>query len=423
MATSVEMTVKRASRKRSVGAVVEGLLTKYALPVAFFAFLCSISRIGLEFVPSTTGLSWSIAYVFLILAASQNFEVYLALVRRNAIFLLAPLFAICSAFWSIEPGLSAYSAWLLLMNYLVGFLLAERLGLKKTLIFIFCFALIIQVLSLGLVAIKYPGAFNAVGEAAGLYLHKNTLSMHACLLYFTGVLLFADGWRRPLAATGALVALMGVAASESGTGKVMIAMVSAIMTACWILTSSRRWSAFISGLSLILGCGAVAVLLLGNYDVSATILNALGKDATLTGRTELWNEAYKSFEQYPWLGVGYYAFWNSTETAATSIWIMTGQILVSFHNIYLDRLVDVGALGLSLFVASLAVLFWRSWCYFWINKSPLGAWPLVFTIYVTILGFSEYPIFYNNEFQLFFSLAAAVTSGVKMGKPITTKPR
>jgi len=33
------------------------------------------------------------------------------------------------------------------------------------------------------------------------------------------------------------------------------------------------------------------------------------------------------------------------------------------------------------------------------------------------LGMSEYPIFFNAEFQLFLSIAAAATSGVVLRRP------
>jgi exopolysaccharide production protein ExoQ len=391
-----------------------GVMMKYVLPVCFFACMCSVSRIGLMFVPSTTGLSWGLAYVLFAIAATQNPEVYLDMVRRNAIFLLAALFAACSAFWSLTPALSAYSGILLFMNYLVGFLLAERLGLKKTVILIFAFDLIVQCASLGLILLHHPLAFNAVGEANGLYLHKNTLSMHACLLYFSGVLLFADGWRRPIAATGIAVAIISLAVSGSGTGKILIVFTTAVLMACYIAKSGRQWSAFFAGALLIVVSVVLGVLLIGDFDISATVLKALGKDTTLTGRTILWEQALKSFAENPWLGIGYNSFWNSTETAATAIWIMTGEVLSSFHNIYLDRLVDVGAIGLFLFVASIAVLLWRSWRYFLRENSAIAAWPLAFTTYVTVLGMSEYPIFFNAEFQLFFSLAAGATSGVAL---------
>lgn len=47
----------------------------------------------------------------------------------------------------------------------------------------------------------------------------------------------------------------------------------------------------------------------------APLLESMGKDATLTGRTELWNGIYKFMQQHNMLtGYGYGQFWMTSRT-------------------------------------------------------------------------------------------------------------
>jgi O-antigen ligase len=75
----------------------------------------------------------------------------------------------------------------------------------------------------------------------------------------------------------------------------------------------------------------------------------------------------------------------------------------------LDRLVDVGVLGLALFVGGLLTLFWRSSRLLLSERTVTWAWCLSFLCFVTALGMSEYPMFWNSEFQLVLSMIAGAT--------------
>lgn len=87
--------------------------------------------------------------------------------------------------------------------------------------------------------------------------------------------------------------------------------------------------------------------------VFADVLSATGKDTTLTGRTELWNFALSRIPDNPIFGRGYQAFWIQGTPDAEGLWRM-GNIRVrsgfSFHNQYLEILIELGAIGFTAFV-------------------------------------------------------------------------
>ena len=79
--------------------------------------------------------------------------------------------------------------------------------------------------------------------------------------------------------------------------------------------------------------------------VTSAALEASGRDSTLTGRTDLWNDLLKIASESPILGVGYGSFWigNSHGLWDIHIWAPTQG-----HNGYIDVYVELGAIGLFL---------------------------------------------------------------------------
>jgi exopolysaccharide production protein ExoQ len=64
--------------------------------------------------------------------------------------------------------------------------------------------------------------------------------------------------------------------------------------------------------ALIAGAGVLVAIVVGIGVVTLApdlIVAALGRDLTLTGRTDIWEASARFVEASPWLGYGYYAFW------------------------------------------------------------------------------------------------------------------
>jgi O-antigen ligase len=71
------------------------------------------------------------------------------------------------------------------------------------------------------------------------------------------------------------------------------------------------------------------------------VFEALGRDATLTGRTEIWAELIPKFESQPLLGAGFGSFW------------MSGTVLgvKEAHSGYLEVLLQLGLTGIFILVS------------------------------------------------------------------------
>ncbi|WP_049558612.1 O-antigen ligase family protein, partial [Limnoraphis robusta] len=79
--------------------------------------------------------------------------------------------------------------------------------------------------------------------------------------------------------------------------------------------------------------------------VVAELLGLIGKDPSLTGRTDLWAWAREMIDKRPWLGYGYTAFWQGLDGGSAYI-IRAARWPVPYsHNGILDLWLDIGLLG------------------------------------------------------------------------------
>jgi exopolysaccharide production protein ExoQ len=74
-------------------------------------------------------------------------------------------------------------------------------------------------------------------------------------------------------------------------------------------------------------------------------LETIGKDPTLTGRTEIWAFVIPDILQRPMLGWGYLAFWNPDNPAAREISDTVHWTVPQAHNGVLEILLSVGFIG------------------------------------------------------------------------------
>ncbi len=88
---------------------------------------------------------------------------------------------------------------------------------------------------------------------------------------------------------------------------------------------------------------------------SVAVLEALGKDPSLTGRTDIWESLMRKVAERPWTGYGYGAFWGKDSVPADWVRKETQWPVPSAHNGWIDLLVQLGWPG-AVLVASLMAI-------------------------------------------------------------------
>jgi exopolysaccharide production protein ExoQ len=84
-----------------------------------------------------------------------------------------------------------------------------------------------------------------------------------------------------------------------------------------------------------------------SFDLKENILFALGRESTLTGRTELW-QVLIDMSTKPLIGTGYNSFWLGDRLKILSDMYWWGP--TEAHNGYLEVYINIGIIGLILFI-------------------------------------------------------------------------
>ena len=149
---------------------------------------------------------------------------------------------------------------------------------------------------------------------------------------------------------------------------------------------------------------AVGATVLAAVLVPAALLKAVGKDPTLTGRTDIWAAVVRRIADQPLHGYGYAAFWEKTSAPARIVRKEAGWPVPSAHNGWLDLLLQVGWVGTALFtlaaLLALVALVVRA------PRSRDGGFALFYLLLFLILAMSESIIEEPNT--LSWALAVAV---------------
>ena len=254
--------------------------------------------------------------------------------------------AFVSAFWSGDPALVVRRAGTVTLTTLFGVYLVARgdLGtLVATLVKVYALA---AAASLVLI-VATPQFGTMTGEAythawRGVYADKNDLGM-AC---GEAIILAAYAFCRRCAPRG--LAIFTVAVSllllYGSQSKTPIVVMAAALYAALVVMALRRRSAagLIAGYALlVLGLAAGALLATGWQEVLA----ALGRDATFTNRTRIWQLVVDYIARRPWLGYGYEAFFRDDNAEARLIWDLVGFKTPHAHNSWLEIWLGLGVIG------------------------------------------------------------------------------
>jgi exopolysaccharide production protein ExoQ len=275
--------------------------------------------------------------------------------------LLFPLFAICSTFWSIGPAASLrYSLQLAITAY-IGIHFARLLGPRRlvaalfTALFLFCALSIASgrkgVSAEGMVLIGLSGSKNQIAGIGSLLL---ALSM-AMLLDRTQMR------QLRLAALGAIPMAVFLVHGANSTSALITAIVGVVimLVLSMLQRVGPRGRVALLGAALVCTAPLAAVAPEGEKFVSDFTQNVLHKDATLTGRTLLWQRADELIRDRPILGYGYSAVWLDEGPIGTGLRGFADQSdgrAFHFHHSYRQVTVDTGFVGLFFFVLTLAAI-------------------------------------------------------------------
>ena len=278
----------------------------------------------------------------------------LVALRRNLLLSAFALLPFASVAWSVSPSITLRRAVGLLLSLLLAYLLATRFTPRQLLGLVGAVLGACMALSLLFAALE-PGLawMPSGGGLRGAFLHKNVLGWYAALATFAGAAMALDrrGDRRR---GGAALLAMGLAcllASRSATALLVVLSMPAL--AGLHVALARRQGLRRVLLALVVAQLA-ALLLVSLHVFLGPVLEALGRDATLTGRVPLWALVDARIGDGLALGYGYGAFWTPANPEAWRIWGEVGWMAPHAHNGYRDLLLSFGLGGTAVFALVVA---------------------------------------------------------------------
>ncbi|AFY76039.1 lipid A core-O-antigen ligase-like enyme [Pleurocapsa sp. PCC 7327] len=315
------------------------------------------------------------------------------------LFLLVSLLSLIllSALWSRFPIVTLRRCLALWGTTIFGIYFATRYSFKEQLkILLYTFGLAIFLSFLFAIALPRFGMMSGLHEGAwrGIYLHKNGLGSMMTLSSMLFLVSLKSGKSGRITKwLGLIFSFLLVLLSSSKSALVTFVCLFVILHMC----SALRWYYDLVIPGLIGGVGVVTsigIWLIDNFD---NLLRAMGKDPTLTGRTDMWPLIWESILARPWLGYGYSGFWQGFDSDAAYVWYALGWEPTHPHNGLLELLLIFGVIGMSIYILLFLASFVRSLFWIRITRDARYFWLLIFLSYTILTNLAETRVLEYNS--------------------------
>ncbi|MBT8390653.1 MAG: O-antigen ligase family protein [Ignavibacteria bacterium] len=358
-----------------------------------------------SFKAETTNIVNQILYVFLFLSsmiiAIKRIDTISLFIKREKYLSLFILLCLASAIWSNYHFMSFKRSFQLLSVSLVvmnALLFIEPSKLLKVLKIIIILYLLITVFSSLFIGAAIDPRF---GTWRGLSDHKNGLARYGFYCFIISLFFYGGQNKLSTKITNyaiSFVSVIIVLMSGSSTGIVMIGLIIIIslMFSIEEIFKSLRIGrtlmilVFLSIISLYIVINILAPHLIDRIPLM------LGKDPTLSLRTEIWDYVWMEIEKKIFLGYGFGTYWIMGSTVINQFAAIFGGFMINqAHNGYLEIMLQLGLVGITLFAIIVILLIFRIFKL----ESNLS---LLVIISVLILDYTEATLFKSGISTLVF---------------------
>jgi exopolysaccharide production protein ExoQ len=340
------------------------MMTQFGAVVPLFLYLTgnpdADTEVG-DSSPANSVMMATILIVSLILAFRYRDNIIRAIPGMAPVLCFLAL-AILSAAWSDYPAITLRRSGTAITTALWGAYLASRFSMRDIVVLIASSIGIIAVASM-IAGLLFPDIGvnvllqsdpDGVAGWKGVVSDKNSLGI--------------------VMATGT-VTMLYLAISQGETRRRKMMWLGGMLLCGMLLYLSQSRTSWVSALAGIVCCGVVRAMyrrpaigvvvvawifllalpgmLLVMRDLSV-LTSLIGKDATLTGRVDLWNVVLPYGDQRPWFGYGYGAFWIEDSPRTQEIWnALNSYKPPHAHNGWIETYLELGLIGCAVVAVQL----------------------------------------------------------------------
>ena len=277
------------------------------------------------------------------------------------------LWCVASVLWSEHDLISLRRAFFLVIIFLSLYIASIYAADSATLIKMAYFAALFA-LALNLVSIALPFGFHLgpslTGAFKGIHGHKNTAGMIAVIALILGLLVRPYLMKRvhkSLNSTFLIGWTILLILSSSKTSLAALIASSIIVYCAYIIARVNAVKASVGAVLLVVITMLVLSFLwfeaANGVSLNDILTKTTGqKEVTFTGRTDLWSFTIEYLSEKWLFGHGFGGFWNvgldSDNFSLVSKWNWIKYVNQA-HNGYIDIVVNVGLIGIALFIVVL----------------------------------------------------------------------
>jgi exopolysaccharide production protein ExoQ len=322
------------------------------------------------------------------------------------------IFAALSVLWSQFPDWTLRASIQYIFSTGAFLVMAHALPAKSFLT-VFLSALLVA----DAASLAHPAmAWNTQGLAMiGIFGSKNSFGLaQAFLIQFSVWVLLDRSQPRLLRGLAAIGVVGGAFLIKSAIAVgATVALFGAL--ACAFLAFNLGRFPPRSRIIILCGGGLVIAILCGflivfSDELFQAALRFAGKSSSLSDRTPLWDVAKKMMESYPVGGVGFEAFWQQGNPYAEDLWrrFQPGRSGYNFHNLWYQSAVDLGYIGLSLAILTVAITAIEVMRWVLRSPSPTSCFFFGFVVFILLQSPLEVELFAQFSTIMAIFIAAFV---------------
>jgi exopolysaccharide production protein ExoQ len=289
-------------------------------------------------------LMWSMAVILM----SRNYKDVLNTCREMKIMTALSLLAPISSLWSQNSSNSLRRGVLLLLGTLFAFYLAKRFSANELGQILIITGVIAGILSV-ITSLLFPqfglDTFNN-NAWQGIFRSKNGCAqVMLFLLTPAGSLIFTSRLMRMMRYLLFLLAIILILLSNAKTAWLLAPGYFVMMSVASRLRVLKRRDAMLLALGIV---ACTSLLAASSVLVLPTLMEAMGKSSSGSGRIPLWAAAFVSFLKHPMLGYGYASFWTGLQGESLNIFMTTRFEIYQAQNGILEVGLELGIVGVVL---------------------------------------------------------------------------